>query len=159
MALLLFGWEFAMQHFYPVHHRAAVVAPSAPVAAVPTGPGAPEPAPAAKLTREGGLVGPADIAAETAGLKAALAAPGRVPIAAPGLSGSINLSGAVIDDLVTNRHRTTVDKNSGPERIFSPAGTPAQQFAQIGWTNAPAGIALPAGNTIWTAPAGARLTP
>ena len=82
-----------------------------------------------------------------------------MPIAAPGLAGSINLSGAVIDDLVTVRHRTTVDKNSGPERIFSPAGTPAQQFAQLGWTNATPGIALPSGNTMWTAPAGARLTP
>jgi len=159
MALLLFGWDFAMQHFYPVHHRAPVVAPSAPVAAVPTGPGAPEPAPAAKPTREGGLVASADIAAETTGLKTALAAPTRVPIAAPGLSGSINLSGAVIDDLVTNRHRTTVQKDSGPERIFSPAGTPAQQFAQMGWTNSSGGIALPGGNTLWTAPAGARLTP
>ena len=163
MAVLLFGWDFAMQHFYPVHPHPATVtaspAASGPATAIPTGPGAPEPVAAAKPTREGGLVAPTDVAAETAGLKTDLAAPGRVPIAAPGLSGSINLSGAVIDDLVTNRHRTTVQKDSGPERIFSPAGTPAQHFAQIGWTNSSAGIALPSGNTVWTVPAGARLTP
>jgi YidC/Oxa1 family membrane protein insertase len=52
-----------------------------------------------------------------------------------------------------------VQKDSGPERIFSPAGTPAQQFAQIGWTNPSSGSALPTGNTIWTVPAGAKLTP
>ena len=161
MGLLLFGWDFAMQHFYPVHHHPVVAASgtATPAAAIPTGPGSPEPAPAAKPTREGGLVAPADIAAEAADLKADLASPTRVPIAAPGLSGSINLSGAVIDDLVTNRHRTTVDKNSGPERIFSPAGTPAQQFAQIGWTDGNSGIALPSGNAMWTAPAGAKLSP
>jgi YidC/Oxa1 family membrane protein insertase len=169
MGLLLFGWDFAMQHFYPVHrHPVAPVSSgataagptnAAPAVAIPTGPGAPEPVPAAKPTREGGLVAPADIAAENAELKTDLAAPTRVPIAAPGLSGSINLSGAVIDDLVTNRHRTTVAKDSGPERIFSPAGTPAQQFAQMGWTDASPGIALPSGNTMWTVPAGAKLTP
>jgi YidC/Oxa1 family membrane protein insertase len=126
--------------------------------AAPAGTRAPESA-AAKPTREGGLSAPADIAAEADGLKADLGAAGRVPIQAPGLSGSINLSGAVIDDLVTNRHRTTVQKDSGPERIFSPAGTPAQQFAQLGWTGASAGAALPQGNTLWTAMAGARLTP
>ena len=167
MGLVLFGWDFAMQHFYPGRNHAAVVASgsrapgstaSVPVIA-PTGPGTPDPSAAAKPTREGGLVAPADIAAETADLKTGLAAPSRVRIAAPGLSGSINLSGAVIDDLVTNRHRTTVQKDSGPERIFSPAGTPAQQFAQMGWTNGSSGIALPSGDTVWTAPAGARLTP
>ncbi len=157
--LLLFGWDAVMQHFYPPSRHSRVPTAVASSVAIPTGPGAPEPVAAAKPTREGGLVAPADIAAETADLKTDLAAGNRVPIVAPGLSGSINLSGAVIDDLVTNRHRTTVQKDSGPERIFSPTGTPGQQFAQLGWTNGSNGVALPVGNTLWTVLAGARLTP
>ena len=79
---------------------------------------------------------------------------------APGLSGSINLSGGLIDDLTTNRHRASVDKASGPTRIFSPPGTPAQQFAQIGWVGkAGEAATLPTANTLWTAPPAARLTP
>src|SRR3546814_15227676 len=76
----------------------------------------------------------------------------------PGLSGSINLHGAMIDDLVLNRHRETVEKNSGPVRIYSPAGTPAQQFARFGWVGA--GINASSHDTpvLWTAPAGATLT-
>ena len=80
-----------------------------------------------------------------------------MPIAAPGLSGSINPVGAVLDDLSANRHTETIKKDSGPARIFSPAGTPAQHFAQFGWAGT--GIELPNATTVWQAPAGARLTP
>ncbi|MDE2302892.1 MAG: membrane protein insertase YidC [Sphingomonadales bacterium] len=157
MGLLLIGWDLAMQHFYPQTRHAA----SAPITAAPpvanTGPGTPDPESSTKPSREGGLVAPADIAAEDAALAGDLTPAGRVPIVAPGLSGSIDLTGAVIDDLVTNRHRTSVARDSGPERIFSPAGTPAQQFAQIGWVNG--GAALPNAGTKWAAPAGAKLTP
>lgn len=142
--LLLFGWDSAVKYFYP---HAAQPKPAATQAA---------PAPAAgKPTREGGLVNPADAALEAQDLKTALASPARVPIAAPGLSGSINLTGAVLDDLTINRH-TNADR-SGPERIFSPAGTPAQHFARFGWAGQ--NLALPGAGTVWTAPAGAKLTP
>ena len=50
-----------------------------------------------------------------------------------------------------------MEKNSGPARIFSPAGTPAQHFAQFGWVGD--NIELPSAATVWTAPPGARLTP
>ena len=149
-ALILFGWDAGVRYFYPHANEPAKVeqkADSAPGNA----------ASAIKPTREGGLRDAADVALEQQDLKAALAAPGRVPVVAPGLSGSINLNGAVVDDLVLNRHRETVEKNSGPVRIYSPAGTPAQQFAQVGWVGS--GIATPNGKTVWTAPAGAKLTP
>jgi YidC/Oxa1 family membrane protein insertase len=151
-ALILFGWDAAVRYIYPQAHKPRPVA-AAPVAQAST---------AARPTREGGLTTPADIALETKDLKTALASGNRVPVDAPGLVGSINLTGAVIDDLSTKRHTATVKKDSGPERIFSPAGTPAQQFAQFGWI-APkqptGGIALPTPTTVWAAPAGARLTP
>jgi YidC/Oxa1 family membrane protein insertase len=146
-ALILFGWDAAMRYYYPNADQPRPVATASA--------SADEAAPS-KPTREGGLTSAADIALEAKDLKVALASPGRVPIAAPGLSGSINPIGAVIDDLTANRHTATVKKDSGPARVFSPAGTPAQQFAQFGWSGA--GVDVPNAQTVWTVPAGARLT-
>jgi YidC/Oxa1 family membrane protein insertase len=151
-ALILFGWEAGVRYIYPQANRPQ------PVAAAPA---APEQAPV-QHTREGGLTSAADIAAEAKDLTTALAAGGRIPVDAPGLAGSINLTGALVDDLTTKRHRATIDKDSGPARIFSPAGTPAQHFAQFGWVAASqngGAAAMPNASTVWTAPAGARLTP
>jgi YidC/Oxa1 family membrane protein insertase len=155
-ALILFGWEAGVRYIYPQANRPQ------PVAAAPA---APEAAPV-KHTREGGLTSAADIAAEAKDLNSALAAVsaagGRIPVDAPGLAGSISLTGAMVDDLTTKRHRATIDKDSGPARIFSPAGTPAQHFAQFGWVAASQNggdVAMPNASTVWTAPAGARLTP
>jgi YidC/Oxa1 family membrane protein insertase len=61
-----------------------------------------------------------DQAIEAKALNADLNAGGRVKVEAPGLSGSINLVGAVVDDLSLNRHKQTVDKDSAPVRLFSP---------------------------------------
>ena len=145
-ALVLFGWEAGMGYFYPQASEPAKVE-QAPVSSDSE----------IKPTREGGLRDAADLALEKKDLRSALGHGGRVPVAAPGLSGSINLTGALVDDLVINRHRETAEKNSGPVRIFSPSGTPAQQFAQFGWVGE--GVVTPTAGTVWTAPAGARLTP
>ncbi len=154
--LIMLGWNAGVQYFYPNANKPQ---PAATQAAAPT-PGASATA-TAKPTREGGLTNAADIALEKKDLKAALAAPNRVRIEAPGLSGSINLTGGVIDDLTTNRHTASLEKADGPQRIFSPAGTPAQEYAQFGWVPAEgsAPVPTPAGNAEWTAPAGAKLTP
>ncbi|MCB2073137.1 MAG: membrane protein insertase YidC [Novosphingobium sp.] len=148
-ALVLFGWDAALRYLYPQAEKPKPEA-GAP-AAVPEEPGG------AKPTREGGLTSAADIALEKKDLKQVLSAGGRLPVKAPGLSGSVNLTGAIIDDLVVNRHRQAVEKDSGPARLFSPAGTPAQHFAQFGWVGA--GIELPDAETRWSAPDGATLTP
>ncbi len=42
----------------------------------------------------------------------------RIAIETPALKGSINLTGARIDDLVLLRHRETVAKNSDPVRLL-----------------------------------------
>ena len=147
--LLIFGWEQGVRYFYP---NASKPVP-APTAAVPEA----DPAAGQKHTREGGLLNPADQALEARDLATALNPAGRVPIAAPGLSGSINLTGALVDDLVTNRHTATEEKNSGPNRIFSPAGTPAQHFVQLGWSGQ--NLNLPNAQTVWAVSAGAKLTP
>jgi len=148
--LLLFGWDAGIRYFYPNAYKShpKPVASASPVAGA-----------AGKPSREGGLTNAIDQATEATALKADLTSPARVPIVAPGLSGSINLSGGVIDDLVINRHKASLAKDSPPARIFSPAGTPAQQFAQFGWVNGSGGTALPNASTQWQVPAGAKLTP
>jgi YidC/Oxa1 family membrane protein insertase len=152
-ALILFGWDAAVKYFYPQagKPRPAATAPADASASA----GAAHPA---RPTREGGLTSADDIALEARDLKTELAAPTRVPVDAPGLSGSINLAGGLIDDLSTRRHRATIEKGSGPARVFSPPGTPAQHFAQFGWVGQ-GGVEAPSPTAIWTAPAGARLTP
>ncbi len=144
--LVLFGWDAAIKHFYPEANKPRPVASASA-----------DPAKPAKHTREGGLTSAADIALEAQDLKTALAAGGRIPIVAPGLSGSINLTGALLDDLTITRHTATLEKSSGPVRMFSPAGTPAQHFAQFGWVGT--GTAAPTVVTVWTAAKGSRLTP
>ena len=152
--LLLLGWDAGLRYFYPQPNK-PVVAAAAPVAS-----GTP-----AKPTREGGLTTAADIALEKQDLNAALASAGRVPIAGPRVAGSINLTGAVLDDLTLTSHRAELAKDSGPVRLFSPAGTPAQYFAQFGWVGAgevggveaAGGIQLPDARTVWRAE-GTRLT-
>jgi YidC/Oxa1 family membrane protein insertase len=138
--LLLFGWDFAMQRIYPEPaHKAVATAPAATPAKT-------------KPTREGGLTDPAAVALEKRDLVTALASPQRVRIAAPELAGSIDLVGARIDDLTLVHHTQSVEKDSGPVRLFSPAGTPAQQFAQFGWVGS--GVKVPDGSTVWQATPG-----
>lgn len=148
--LLLIGWEAAMRWFYPEPAVKPQVAATAPAATATDAGSKP------KATREGGLQNAADVALEKKDLAQELAAGHRVPIDAPGLKGSINLKGAMVDDVTLVRHREGVDKDSAPVRLFSPAGTPAQHFAQIGWVGE--GVAAPDANTMWTAD-GAKLTP
>ena len=146
-ALILFGWDAGIKYFYPNANKPAPV-----VAASPAATEAP-----VTHTREGGLTSPADIALEARDIKVALASPGRVAIAAPGLAGSINPVGAVLDDLTTTRHTESIKKGSGPARVFSPLGTPAQHFAQFGW--GANGIAVPNAATVWSVAEGAKLAP
>ncbi|MBA3055438.1 MAG: membrane protein insertase YidC [Sphingomonadales bacterium] len=156
--LLIFGWDAGVRYFYPNANKPAAVQTAAPdqLQAQTSLPGA-DPARTEMQTREGGLTNPADIALEARDLETALNPANRVPITAPGLSGSINRVGAMLDDLVTNRHTATSDPESGPARVFSPAGTPAQHYAQLGWTGQ--GVSLPTAQTVWTVPADAKLTP
>ncbi|RQW45223.1 MULTISPECIES: membrane protein insertase YidC [unclassified Novosphingobium] len=147
-ALLLLGWDLGTRYFFPQ--------PAKPVASASASP-APAGADArpAKPTREGGLLNPADVALEKQDLKLALASPQRVAIEAPGVKGSINLVGGVLDDLTLNKYRETIAKDSASVRLFSPAGTPAQHFAQFGWVGQ--GVQAPDANTVWQAD-GRKLT-
>ena len=140
---LLLGFDLVMGQFYPE---------PAPSEQVTTEADTPAQRAAVKHTREGGLTDPLDQAAEARDLRTALAVRDRIRIDAPEVAGSINPVGARIDDIVLKTHRQSVDEDSGPVRLFSPAGTPTQQFAQFGWVGE--GASLPDARTVWQAEGG-----
>ncbi|WP_126173098.1 membrane protein insertase YidC [Altericroceibacterium xinjiangense] len=143
-ALILFGWDFAMSRLYPQPasmDRAERIDTPVERAAGVDG-----------ETRDGGLADPADIAEKRIELETALATTNRVAIRAPAVIGSINPAGARIDDIELTTHRETVDRDSGPVRLFSPSGTIAQQFAQFGWVGQ--GVEVPDAQTVWQAQGG-----
>jgi YidC/Oxa1 family membrane protein insertase len=143
-AALLFGWDFAMSRLYP-----EPAGPTEPVATERADTPAEQ---VTARTREGGLIDPADIALEERDLETELVAADRVAIDAPEVAGSINPVGARIDDITLKTHRQAVETDSGPVRLFSPAGTPAQQFAQFGWVGE--GLGVPGAQTAWQAEGG-----
>ncbi len=141
---LLLGFDLVVGKLYPTPPPSERVTRTA---AAPAHDNAP-----VRRTREGGLTDPGEMALEARDLETELASPNRVRIDAPEVAGSINLIGARIDDVVLKTHRQTVEKDSGPVRLFSPYGTPAQQFAQFGWVGE--GVALPGPQTLWRAEGG-----
>lgn len=117
---------------------AATATPGAPAApgVLPAAPGGPR-----LLTRE-----------------AALAASPRIIIDTPALTGSIALRGALFDDISLKQYRETTEPTSPLVELLRPAFGQNAYFVQSGWTgsNVPG---LPDASTLWTAPAGATLSP
>ena len=89
----------------------------------------------------------------------AMAAGPRAIIETPELSGSVNLTGAQIDDLHLNNYHETADPKSPIITFLSPANTVGAYFAEQGFVPA-AGqtVKVPDSKTVWTAPEGAKLT-
>ena len=134
-ALVLLGWGLLAEKFFPTPTPPAEQVENSKVK-----PGsAPSAAPATHAPQE---IRNRDVV---------LAESPRVRIETPRLKGSINLKGARLDDLMLAGELETLDKNSQPVRLLSPAGTKDGYFAQFGWTGQ--GIATPDANSIWTASA------
>lgn len=159
--IILFGWPVLMETFFPdmVNKNEAVEQAektdqsSAAVAngTVPNGSD-----PAASMTPGAATPG-ADAGAGTIRtLPVVLAESPRLPIETPRVNGSINLQGARVDDLTLTDHRTGLEEDSPPVRLFAPSGTKNAYFSRFGWAGD--GVALPDDQTIWTADK-AKLTP
>ena len=97
----------------------------------------------------------------------ALAATPRVRVDTPAVTGSINLRGARLDDLILDRYRQTVDPDSAPIQLLTPAALPNGYFVELGFSGGAADASggastvagpLPGPNTVWSAPEGAVLT-
>ncbi len=90
----------------------------------------------------------------------ALAASPRIAIDTPSVKGSIALKGARIDDLILKDYRVTVDPDSPQVILLSPAGDPHAYYAERGYVGSGSGdLALPTGDTLWTAQGQGTLTP
>ena len=139
-ALVLLGWTWAANKYFPTANP--------PSTKVEKGKQVPVPEPG---------VQPVPSTPKAVQTRAqVLTATPRVRIDTPSLTGSINLKGAQIDDLLLVRHRQTIDRNSPPVRLLSPIGAPGAYVAQFGWTAQGAGA--PDLNTVWTADSN-QLTP
>ena len=132
-AVILIGWQFVASQLLPPAPR--------PVAAGK--------APAPQATAPGTSAAKLDAARAAKPASVVLAETPRVAIRTPALSGSINLKGARLDDLVLLRHRETVKRDSAPVRLLSPSGAPKAYFASFGWAGD--GVATPGKDTVWTA--------
>lgn len=144
-AVLLLGWEALVGYLYPGARNPGQSRVDTPAEQVAVS--------GAAAQQSGGLDG-ASPAIPRADLRTALASGNRVPIDSPRLAGSINLATGAIDDIVLKDYRESVEPGSDPVRLFSPEGTPTQQFAQFGFLAN--GARLPEGP--WQADS-ARLTP
>jgi len=89
----------------------------------------------------------------------AIAASGRVAIDTPRLSGSINLTGGRIDDLVLKDYRATVEPNSPNIELLNPSSLPDGYYAEIGFIGGEAAGALPGPDTVWAVEGERTLTP
>ncbi|WP_075214889.1 membrane protein insertase YidC [Mongoliimonas terrestris] len=162
-ALVLIGWQYFVAGPQLEQARIAEQARLANEAATqgaaqgvaPTADGAP----AAGGTPAAGTVATTGPAAFASRAEALAAAP-RVPLDTPEIFGSVSLKGGRIDDLSLKGYRVSVDRESPNVTLLSPAGAPDAYFAEFGFV-APAGDAtvVPGAETVWTAPAGATLTP
>ncbi|EKF20667.1 membrane protein insertase YidC [Nitratireductor pacificus] len=88
-----------------------------------------------------------------------LAAAERVKIETPRLSGSINLMGARLDDLLLKDYRVTVKKDSPNIQLLNPSGQPDGYYAEIGYVTDAANGAVPGPETVWTLAEGDVLSP
>jgi YidC/Oxa1 family membrane protein insertase len=131
--------------------RKAAAEAAAPAAqTAPAVPGAPASAAA-----------PAPGASTAAPAPAAAAAPPavRIPVESQALVGSINAAGARFDEIDLQRYKTTLN-GTEDVNLLHPQGSADGYYAFFGWNAVDGGAgALPSPNTVWTVPAGARLTP
>ena len=87
-----------------------------------------------------------------------LAQSARIDIDTEKLSGSVNLTGARIDDLHLRDYREELDPESPTITLLSPSGSANPYYAEFGWVAGGDGVAAPTASTVWTAPADAKLT-
>jgi YidC/Oxa1 family membrane protein insertase len=93
------------------------------------------------------------------GREQALAASARIQIETPSLEGSLNLTGARIDDLRLKDYRLTVDKNSPIIDLLNPQSLPNGYYAEVGYVGNEATGEVPGPQTNWTAAGNQTLTP
>ena len=142
---VLFGWQFFIAG--PQQQRAQQAAQLAAEQAAAANPGL------ATTTTANGTTAPAGTTAATAPATsgtqvfadrpAAIAASPRVQIETAALKGSINLTGARLDDLELKNYRETTNPESPIITLLTPSGVPNGYYIEQGWTTAAGQLASP----------------
>lgn len=83
----------------------------------------------------------------------------RLKIETSQLSGSLNLKGARLDDLILKNYRQNLAEDSNNVVLLSPAGTERGYFTEIGYVGASELGDLPGADTLWSVKSGDVLTP
>ena len=145
--VVLFGWQFFVAG--PQMERAQQQAQIAAEQQAAADPGLATPATSGEAATPVAATGTG--AQSFATREAAIAATQRVSIETEDLSGSINLTGALIDDLRLKQYHETVDQNSPIITLLTPAGVPNAYFAEEGWLPvAGNAITVPNAQSVWT---------
>ena len=145
--VVLFGWQFfvAGPQMERAQQQAQIAAEQAQAEAALATPAATD----AAAGTPGAVA--ADGTATYADRAAAIAATSRIVIDTEDLHGSINLTGARLDDLELKQYRETVDPASPIITLLTPAGAPNAYFAEQGWVPAAgATIAVPDSKSVWS---------
>jgi YidC/Oxa1 family membrane protein insertase len=144
--LVLFGWQFFVAG--PQLQRAQQ---QQEIAAAQAAAAAPVPTPA---TTVAATPGPAEAAVSNTvypDRATAIAATQRVTIDTEDLHGSINLTGARLDDLELKQYRETVDPTSPIITLLTPSGVHNAYYIEQGWAPANgAAVVLPSNASVWT---------
>lgn len=82
----------------------------------------------------------------------------RIGIKNAALTGSIRVKGARLDNLLLEKYKQTLDKDSPDVELLLPAKTATPYYAEFGWLSPDKSVRLPDRNTVWTVK-GRELTP
>lgn len=142
--VVLFGWQFfvakpQLDRAQQAQELAAQQAQQDAALATPT------------TTSDGAVVPAATGAPSYTDRATAIAATQRIQINTADLEGSINLTGARLDDLELKLYRETVDPESPIITLLTPAGVAHAYYIEEGWIPAnSANVAVPDNNSVWT---------
>jgi len=81
----------------------------------------------------------------------ALIKSGRVIFDNNKIKGSINLQGGIIDDLVLENYRETLDPSSDLIEFLNPIGARDSYYLDTGWVSTDSSVELPKIDSLWTA--------
>ncbi|MVA57259.1 membrane protein insertase YidC [Agrobacterium vitis] len=149
--MVVLGWQFFYMNPRIEAQRQAEQAQQAQQAKTP----ATQATPGAAVN--GALPGQTQASATTS-REDAVAKSARVEINTEALSGSINLTGARLDDLRLKGYHETVDKTSPIITLLNPADTKDGYFAEIGFIGGEKSGSVPGPSTVWTVKDGQTLT-
>ncbi|WP_342667202.1 membrane protein insertase YidC [Kiloniella spongiae] len=152
-AVILFGWTFAQDYFFPPSQEQIAAREAAQQqqtqaniasdSSIPEVPGGTN-----NLLK---LI-------EGRPREEALADAKRIIIDTPTVEGSISLTGGRIDDLVLKNYQTSIEEGSPNVVLLSPAQTKNPYYADFGWISSDRKLVVPDNKTVWTT-TDASLTP